>query len=63
MGTGLGLVARTLVVPWESMGLRVLRSSSNVPGARDSSATWIDSSGNLWLFGGNGYDSYGNQGN
>jgi len=31
----------------------------NVPGGRDSSSSWIDSSGNLWLFGGNGYDSTG----
>jgi N-acetylneuraminic acid mutarotase len=27
-------------------------STSNVPGARDSSVSWLDSSGNLWLFGG-----------
>ncbi len=27
-------------------------ASGNVPGARYSSATWTDSSGNLWLFGG-----------
>lgn len=29
------------------------------PGARDSSVGWIDASGNLWLFGGEGYDSTG----
>jgi N-acetylneuraminic acid mutarotase len=27
-------------------------SAANVPGARDGGATWTDSSGNLWLFGG-----------
>lgn len=27
-------------------------STSNTPGARDGSASWIDASGNLWLFGG-----------
>jgi len=32
----------------------------NVPGARSLSVTWIDPSGNLWLFGGDGYDSAGN---
>ena len=32
---------------------------TNVPGARDSAVSWIDSSGNLWLFGGNGFDSTG----
>lgn len=31
-----------------------------VPGARWSSAAWTDLSGNLWLFGGQGYDSSGN---
>lgn len=30
-------------------------SSSNVPGARWGSIGYIDGSGNLWLFGGNGY--------
>jgi len=34
----------------------------NVPGARESAATWTDSKGNLWLFGGFGYDSAGAQG-
>jgi Galactose oxidase, central domain len=28
-------------------------AAGNVPGARDSSVSWIDASGNLWLFGGN----------
>jgi len=41
-------------------------SSSNVPGARGSggggaSVSWTDTSGNLWLFGGQGYYSTGNQ--
>ncbi len=31
-----------------------------VPGSRWSSAAWTDSSGNLWLFGGQGYDSTSN---
>ena len=34
-------------------------SAANTPGSRVASATWIDSSGNLWLFGGDGYDSVG----
>jgi N-acetylneuraminic acid mutarotase len=38
-------------------------SASNVPGARYSASSWIDSSGNLWLFGGYGYDSTGAVGN
>jgi hypothetical protein len=32
-------------------------SGAEVPGARDSAVGWIDGSGNLWLFGGEGYDS------
>jgi N-acetylneuraminic acid mutarotase len=32
-------------------------SATNVPGARISAVAWADASGNLWLFGGNGYDS------
>ena len=35
---------------------------ANIPGARNSCITWIDSSGNLWLFGGSGDDSAGNLG-
>jgi N-acetylneuraminic acid mutarotase len=34
-------------------------ASSNVPGARYSASSWTDSAGNLWLFGGVGYDSTG----
>ncbi len=30
---------------------------ANVPGARVASISWTDSAGNLWLFGGTGYDS------
>jgi N-acetylneuraminic acid mutarotase len=32
-------------------------SGSNVPGSRQTAVTWTDSSGNFWLFGGNGIDS------
>jgi hypothetical protein len=27
----------------------------NIPGARDSSTTWVDGAGNFWLFGGNAF--------
>jgi N-acetylneuraminic acid mutarotase len=37
-------------------------SVNNLPGARLDSASWRDSSGNLWLFGGGGYDSAGTNG-
>jgi N-acetylneuraminic acid mutarotase len=36
-------------------------SSNTVPGARSEAAAWTDSSGNLWLFGGNGFDSAGTE--
>ena len=38
-------------------------SAANVPGARQAASSWTDSSGNLWLFGGIGYDSTGATGN
>jgi len=34
-------------------------SKNNLPSARQRGVTWIDSSGNFWLFGGAGYDSVG----
>lgn len=38
-------------------------SATNVPGGRDAPVSWIDTSGNLWLFGGAGFDSTGALGN
>ena len=32
-------------------------TAANIPGMRDTATAWTDSSGNLWLFGGEGYDS------
>ena len=37
-------------------------ASSNAPGARNWAASWTDASGNLWLFGGDGYASNGTLG-
>lgn len=34
-------------------------SAGNTPGSRDGAVSWTDSSGNLWLFGGEGNDSTG----
>lgn len=39
-----------------------LSSSSSKPGARFQPHTWTDLSGNLWLFGGEGFDGNGNLG-
>jgi hypothetical protein len=40
----------------------VTHPSVGVPGSRASSVSWRDNSGNLWLFGGWGYDSIGESG-
>jgi N-acetylneuraminic acid mutarotase len=37
-------------------------AAGNAPGARTGASSWVDSLGNLWLFGGSGYDSAGNPG-
>jgi N-acetylneuraminic acid mutarotase len=43
-------------------GTKGVASSANQPGARHTAVTWIDPSGNFWLFGGIGVDSTGAQG-
>jgi hypothetical protein len=40
-------------------GTKGIASSTNIPGARYDAVSWIDSSNNLWLFGGNGYAATG----
>lgn len=37
-------------------------ATGNSPGARNSPVSWVDSKGNLWLFGGDGFDSTGTGG-
>jgi N-acetylneuraminic acid mutarotase len=39
-----------------------ISASSNKPGSRDASMSWVDPSGGLWMFGGNGYTASGNYG-
>ncbi len=34
-------------------------ATTNTPGSRSGAATWVDASGNFWLFGGSGYASDG----
>ncbi len=38
-------------------GTRGQPAAANAPGGRDGAASWTDGSGNLWLFGGSGFDS------
>ena len=44
-------------------GTQGVPSTSNGPGSRTGSVSWIDASGKLWLFGGLGLDSTGTNGN
>jgi N-acetylneuraminic acid mutarotase len=37
-------------------------AAANIPGGRAYSASWLDHSGNLWIFGGGGFDADGNFG-
>jgi N-acetylneuraminic acid mutarotase len=45
-----------------SYGTKGEASASNVPSARGDASAWVDSSDNLWLFGGDGFDANGNGG-
>ncbi|HTW78720.1 MAG TPA: kelch repeat-containing protein [Terracidiphilus sp.] len=55
-------------IPWPARGQSGVYgtlgtpAAGNIPGSRSSAATWTDTSGNLWLFGGDGYDASGNSG-
>ena len=42
---------------WGVYGAQGKAATGNTPGARVSAATWLDSSGNFWMFGGAGLDS------
>lgn len=54
-GSGTG----NAVAAYGTMGVP---AAANVPGGRQGANAWTDSSGNLWLFGGDGVDSAGNSG-
>jgi N-acetylneuraminic acid mutarotase len=43
-------------------GTQGTAAPGNVPGARTFPASWVDTAGNFWLFGGVGYDSTGTVG-
>ena len=42
-----------------SYGTKGTAAAANVPGAREAGVSWRDSSNNLWIFGGMGYDYLG----
>jgi Kelch motif/Galactose oxidase, central domain len=43
-------------------GTKGTAAAGNVPSAREGGASWTDPAGNLWLFGGGGFDSTGSNG-
>jgi N-acetylneuraminic acid mutarotase len=43
-------------------GMVNVPAPTNMPGARRYASAWTDMAGNLWLFGGRGYDANGNYG-
>lgn len=43
-------------------GVKGVSAAGNAPGARAGAVSWIDAEGNLWLFGGVGYDGAGKTG-
>lgn len=40
-------------------GTKGVAAATNIPGGRSDAVSWVDNIGNLWLFGGLGYDSNG----
>ena len=43
-------------------GTQGVPAATNMPGSRIDAASWIDSSGNVWVFGGGGFDGAGGKG-
>ncbi|APR87819.1 Hypothetical protein A7982_13168 [Minicystis rosea] len=60
--SGSSTLAQANAGPSGVYGSLGMAASTNVPGGRFSGANWVDASGNLWLFGGQGFDSEGSQG-
>lgn len=48
--------------PPGSYGTQGVANGTNVPSGRFAAASWMDSRGNLWIFGGEGYDAHGSFG-
>ena len=54
---------QSCILPVGVYGTLGVTAPGNVPGGRMSGATWTDNQGHFWLFGGDGYDSVGYDGN
>lgn len=59
---GLDPTTNSTALPVGVYGTLGVPSAANVPGGRHWAATWVDATGNLWLFGGIGADGHGNWG-
>lgn len=44
-------------------GNQGIAAAANLPGSRQGATTWVDATGNFWMFGGQGYDSTTNTNN
>lgn len=45
-----------------NFGTKGIPSTENIPSARQAASSWVDLSGNIWIYGGSGWDSEGNGG-
>jgi N-acetylneuraminic acid mutarotase len=61
--SGANTVGSAYIGAFGVYGILGVAAVGNVPGGRQSAVSWTDSSGNLWLFGGFGFDSTGEEGN
>ncbi len=48
--------------PYGNYGTKGVPAPTNVPGSRRYAVSWIDASGNMWMFGGEGHDGSGTLG-
>jgi N-acetylneuraminic acid mutarotase len=49
-----------IISPSATYGIKGVAANNNVPGARTANTSWADYYGNLWIFGGLGYDALTN---
>lgn len=56
VGTWTWMAGSNVVNATGVYGTQGVPAASNIPGARSDAARWVDSSGNLWLFGGQNYN-------
>jgi Chitobiase/beta-hexosaminidase C-terminal domain/Galactose oxidase, central domain len=62
MGGSSVVTPQTALGAAANYGILGTPATGNIPGGREEVVTWVDSTGDLWLFGGAGIDSTGAQG-